>query len=259
MLCFPFGGIRMTDQRDTDGFDDPREAPGGDSLGRPRLGFPVRLGWIALAAQRDQHAHGSTVTYQGVERLYSSADPREVERELRGPRAAWAAAWKRYWELDLDQVSDDYAVVAETCLAFVRVGVRVEPVFFRLEWAPSADELSDVGKKLLAELEDCLRSMVKPARRSDRAMDEGLRFLGFDATLPIPSFHSLIQNPGLDREVPDFPLALNGHGLLDSFDTAREWCRLANRWDYTNGPFCVVAVYDSPAWEDALLANVRKR
>jgi hypothetical protein len=68
------------------------------------------------------------------------------------------------------------------------------------------------------------------------------RWIGYDVALPIPTFHSIVAQPGIERDRDQLESLLNTWGLFNERRDAAYFASLANAMNYGPFPFCVVSV-----------------
>ncbi len=208
--------------------------------------LPVRLGYF-LEREGVAAAAFPAVRYRGIDRLPYLPTDEELQALRRAGRERLVALWERYLHAEDEGTPyTDRALALDFRRAFRREGVELEVVYGEVTAVPENLETYPGGtpwaRTLLSALQGMHNRNAHFARRP-----QGLDFLGYDISHPVPTFHSAIYQPGLHRVQPDLPRYLNRHGLFGDLATALRFLHAANAMDYGALPFCVLQVWSVTA------------
>lgn len=206
--------------------------------------LPLRLGFFLAETGLSTHAWRD-VDYCGVDRHprfpASNESPGSLEMIAEEARDVWEA----YVEAsDSEELNTELACARYFQREIQNLGVEAEIIYVEVLAVPkdiTAHELSHEWMQRLTE--DFSQWAVvheKLTRRPTR-----LQKLGIDVSYPVPSFHSAIYQPGLEKTVPNLPDYLNEFGLVDELDTALALAERANQLESPWRPFCAIGVWRS--------------
>lgn len=202
--------------------------------------LPLDLGYF-LAEPASPMACGVGGAYTGVDRLFVPPFPFAKDAGERGeflPRLV-----ERYWEEE-DAVRTDYEVAARYCRTFLEAGVRVDLIRAVVAVVPDSIKLYPRGDAWPHSISEGLAvSRALQARLADRAPSvSDIPLVGYDVSLPIPTFHSALVNPGYPF-LTEYMGFVNEYGLLTERRWAIDLMHEANLMGYSDAPFCVLAIY----------------
>ena len=185
--------------------------------------------------------------YRGIDRLPYVPSPLELEDLRSSGSNEWADIWDAYWDAwESSSLRVDLRLIQKVRRDFLRYNLEFEIVFGEIAAVPKNLQAFPHGSLWERELQVALarirRTTQEPVSRPPQA-----RFLGFDLSHPVPSFHSAIFQPGLHSVHPRLPDQLNMDGLFDDLNTALRFLDAANQMDYGVLPFCVIGIWEVPS------------
>ncbi len=182
--------------------------------------------------------------YRGVDRMPQTPSPFALASASPSGRPGWDRLWLDYWAAeDAGSLHADLLVARSFQEQFGAHGIDLELVYITLAALPDDRWLTDeIWKSNLAEA--VARYQTGSHIRAEAPV--GAQHLGFDIAWPVPSFHSAIYEPGLDKVSPNFVGELNAHGLFGDIDQAVAKLDEALSLRYSPTPFCVLGVYHVP-------------
>ncbi len=196
---------------------------------------PFRLGYH-LQSSRSPWAREGQPSYRGVDRFLaiSDYDP-ETASDTSSP-------WGRYYAaLDSMELHFDRRTLERAAGGLEAIGVQVEATY--VEVLAVGDIPSDCGVAAIwsEQLADVWKHW-DVVHRGFSCAPQGITPMGFDVSIPVPTWHSALIHPGLDRLRPSFPSTLNVNGLCSSVSDAIVLASLANTLEYGLFPSCVLSV-----------------
>jgi hypothetical protein len=199
----------------------------------PRLGFvlvrgDVELPWLA----RRQ--------YRGIDRLPFVPNPLQLEdNHLRN-------AWNEYldtWENG--RLGQHLSIAEQIRRQLDEVGESTEIIYADIAVAPRRQSF-ELPDPLSRERERSLAWLITRSAEVEPSPREFVP-IGFDISTPIPSFHSVLVQPGLVRQDSDLAVRLNDFGLIaEDTEYAAELMNVANGSGYLLSTFCVIRILASP-------------
>ncbi len=200
------------------------------------LVLPLRLGFfleLRNVTFQDMPGH-----YRGVDRLWFTPELDDdgtipnVSDELR-------EIWERYFDANFQSGSYlDLAVAQGLASALAQHGVHLEVICVEILGAPGSVK-DYAGEKRIRQF----AGYEAKVHDSVSKVINHMEFLGYDVSLPFPSFHSAIFQPGLDKASISLSATLNDNGLIGDAEVAALVCGQANLMDYGPRPFCVLGVW----------------
>jgi hypothetical protein len=184
--------------------------------------LPLRLGFFLEFLVVGEAYVRFGRNYRGIDRTlaYTGGDFLERAATKTFPRA-----WEEYWEAEeLHGVLVEGDVARRCRDRLKEIGVDNEIVYAEMVAFPNGSEPFDDPMFFL--------------RRHDLVRRPGgrLRFLGHDVSGAVPTFHSYLNNPGLDRRVPELAERLNEFALVDDAPEAEALMREAQELGYSRVP-----------------------
>jgi hypothetical protein len=202
------------------------------------VSLPLRLGFL-LERTDVSFPYRPGIFYRGVDRLPFDPSPEEEEELNRSGRVRLVSLWHRYGDALFtgDLHRDQQAAVALRG-EFEAEGLEFEAIYAAVVSVPQRSACIAVEEGSRGAWERLQRHQEGVPPCPDRAL-----FLGYDVSYPLPSFHSVLLQPGL-REQPDAPLLdINSAGLLTDVAQLEAVLEIANALDSPWRPFCGIAVY----------------
>jgi hypothetical protein len=204
----------------------------GYSVMRTTEAFPIpfRLGYF-LESRSAKCFDRRIPKYRGVDRLRFWPDFESVRHdELRN---LWAEVWKAHESRNLNTNPDHALSFAQSLEPY---GVELDVVYVEICFVPGRDtnllpESFRTGMATWLQIHE----VIERPRSAE--------FLGYDVSLPFPSFHSAICQPGLSQANSEVGLRLNSVGLFDTVDAALPYVDEANCLEYAAFPFCLLGVW----------------
>lgn len=203
--------------------------------------MPFRLGF--LLRRRGVHPYETSRTeYRGVDREPEYPPPDELEKWRHSGEEQIAVLWDDFGAAVYEQRLDaSLSLALRFRSRFDRLGIELDLIFAAIEYMPSDYSQYRHASLWKASLSKCLDARLDTHfATANVSMPE--RFLGFDVSHPVPSFHSAIVQPGLSAVDRRLGKRLNANGLFEEAETAVEMMEKANTMDYGLLPFCVLSV-----------------
>lgn len=179
------------------------------------------------------------IPYRGIDRL-PVIDNFEGEYALHraGEQSSWQL-WNSYWAADESgDLSADLAVARNLCAQFSSHGIDLEVIYAELTSIPTPSP-PPFGSRW--RLDDVFARYERVERTLVRRPDD-LTFYGFDLSRPLPTFHSIIRQPGFRALADRLPPGINEYGLIGDNDAARGLLESSNGWSAPL-PVCVIEVW----------------
>ncbi len=216
--------------------DEPFPLAISDSLPL-RLGFWLeRVGVTCLK--------WPSVPYRGIDRP-PYLPSLEEEDELRSTgRRRLADLWDHYWDAeDSGELNINLRLAQDVQREFFNEGIEFEVVYGEIVTIPQNLYQYPHGTLWTEFLLEQL-PRIRRIHQNFAARPQGIRWLGYDISHPIDSFHSAIFQPGLHETCPGLPDDLNRAGLFDDLNAASRYLHAANEMDYGPLPFCVLGIWE---------------
>ena len=179
--------------------------------------------------------------YRGIERLPA---PDNFEGELALARAGHDGVWQlweAYWEADdSGDLATDLAVAQGLCDRFSSNGIDVEVIYAELVDVPvltPTPSLFETGWR-------CEDVFARYKRVAEKLLNRpaNLTFYGFDLSQPLPTYHSVIRQPGFRALAHRLSSGINQYGLIEDREAARNLLGSANEMS-VHRPICVIGVW----------------
>jgi hypothetical protein len=206
--------------------------------------IPFRIGFY-LERAGVRFSQWPKLPYLGIDRLPYVPSPEEEERIRVSGNRALADLWVHYWDLKNGrELMMNPDIAQELRQRFLTKGIELDLVNAEIIMTPQdflgEHPLKDHWSKQLAEVVSHWQIIHDklPACQSHG------KFLGFDLSYPVPSFHSAIFQPGLHKRRPDLPCYLNSNGLFDDLKTASCFLRDSLELNYSL-VFCVLGIWQT--------------
>lgn len=200
--------------------------------------LPLRLGFV-LGRTSVPFPYRPEIIYRGVDRLPFVPTPEEEEELTRSGRTRLVSLWHRYGDtLFTGELHRDGQLAVTLQREFAAEGAEFELIYAEVVDVPSPPDPMPCDEGPRGAWDRLRRHHEAAASRPGRAL-----LIGYDVSYPLPSFHSVLLQPGL-REEPDAPpFSVNDAGLLAHIDHLRAILQAANAMDSSWRPFCGIAVY----------------
>lgn len=203
---------------------------------------PIRLGFF-LERTPVYCVAWPKVAYRGIDRLPYLPTAEEQEQLQSTGRHDLSRLWDTYWAANSEgEINVDVGLASQLQQQFETEGLNFEIVYSEIVEIPNFEGSPHEG----LWSENLKTVLMHRQAVHDRlgSRPENIEFLGFDISHPVPTFHSAILQPGLDRKHPSLPQELNSHGLVDTIETASDLAMEANTLDYGLLPFCVLGIWN---------------
>jgi hypothetical protein len=200
--------------------------------------LPLRLGFV-LERTGVPFPYRPEICYRGVDRLPFDPTPEEEEELQRSGKSRLVSLYHRYGDtLFTGELHRDQHLAMTLQREFAEEGSEFEVIYAAVVSAPSHPDSMVANEGSLATWNRLRHHHEAAPRCPTRAL-----LLGYDVSYPLPSFHSVLLQPGL-RDQPDGPLLnVNGAGLLANAEELEEIMTAANAMHSSWRPFCGIAVY----------------
>lgn len=205
--------------------------------------WPVRLGFF-LESHGVTCFNWPTIPYRGIDRLPHIPSPEEDDGLRSAGRGGLVDLWERYWNAsDGEELRLNLSLAQELQQMFLGQRVELDIVYSEIAFIPGDLEAYPRGSLWLDNLTFVL-SQIQGVHNRLLKRPDNLQLLGFDISLPVPSFHSAIYQPGLHRRHARLPDYLNRFGLFADLNTALRFLSMANEMDYGALPFCILGIWE---------------
>lgn len=202
--------------------------------------LPLRMGYFLLepAGSRSRY-HG----YRGINRLPSYPYFGELEHAhvIEGRPVAFDQPWEEYFDAeDSAELHTNLAIVTRLQREFSSQGVALDVVYIEVAHVP--ERLDSYSKAAIwaASLERFVLRW-RPVHEQLAGPTDHSVFLGFDVSLPEPTFHSFLLH-SLDEDERG-ALPLNDNGLLPNLNDAMRVLDMANELGYSDSPHCIQGIW----------------
>jgi hypothetical protein len=213
------------------------------------LPLPLHLGYFLVNTPLRQYDTLCGKAYKGINRLlYLPFDYEDANNIVLGKTNKYLNAVDRFTNEDRIHVRTQLARAIEFSRLFAGLGFPNEVVFTSVISVPSDPHAFPGGSKWAKSIGETAETHLgNHYALRDRSDLTEFKLLGFDVSLPTPSFHSSLVNPGLaDLKELHVP-RLNESGLFNEIADAVECMDSSNRLGYSDLPFCILAVHE---WTD---------
>lgn len=210
---------------------------------------PVRLGFFL--ERRTVHCMAwPNVTYRGIDRLPFLPTAEEQEQLQSAGRHGLSRLWDTYWAAHSEgRINVDLRLASQLQRQFESEGIDFEIVYSEIVEVPNLGGYPN--ESLWSENLKTVLGHRQDVHDRLGSRPENIEFFGFDISHPVPTFHSAILQPGLDRKHPSLAQELNTHGLVDTIEAASDLAMDANSLDYGPLPFCVLGIWSPTTLEIA--------
>ena len=220
---------------------------------RQRIPLPFELGYFLVSPTLETRGAERNRNYKGIDRLLYLPFDVDGEVEIAGGRASeYLTILDSFGEVEHGLLRVDLQTATNFSHLFGRLGFPNEVVYSNIVSVPECPEMFPRGHQWPDSLrEGLLRRSTNHEKLARQTIRQTSRFSGFDVSLPIHSFHSILVNPGLPEFDETFRPRLNSVGLFSDLTDAEQCMDAANYIAYSDLPFCVLAVYDQLSFGNA--------
>jgi hypothetical protein len=198
-------------------------------------------------------AAGARWRYKGIDRLLRlPLDESDAVEIVSGLRSEYLKALDSLAEVEDSLLRIDLPTAQQFRRIFLRLGFPSDILYVRIVGVPARLEEYRRAYQWPASVREGLARRVANHHHLTRSGAPLLEFHGFDVSLPVPSFHSALVNPGLPNFEGTFARKLNDAGLFGSFAHAEQCMEASNQMGYSDLPFCVLAIHGAGGDTDSV-------
>lgn len=203
--------------------------------------LPLRMGYF-LAELGIMCANCPEIQYRGINRLPALEDfETQYRLSQMGKSEVWTL-WESYWDaFDSERLNTDLVLASSLCDRFCASDIGTEVIYSELTNIPPTAELRQFSPEQWERLRDAFGRFER-IHQELGSRPANLMFMGHDVTCPLPTFHSVLRQPGFQAGLPGMPSLLNNYGLIEDIEFARHVLDPLNRLSGTR-PICVVTIW----------------